>query len=66
MYRVSLAAARVNANLTQKAAARELNVSNRTLWQWENGISYPTADKVAAMCALYCVPYDNLNFFCKE
>ena len=62
MSRITLKAARVNAGLTQKEAANDLNVSNKTLSNWENGVSMPKADKIDAICALYSVPYDNLIF----
>lgn len=66
MPKISLASARVNAGLTQKEAAQKLNVSNRTLWQWEKGYTIPKADKIDAICALYNIPYDNLIFFTKN
>ena len=42
----SLASARVNAGLSQKKAAEELNVSNTTLCNWENYKSYPDAEMI--------------------
>lgn len=62
MLRMSIRAARVNANLSQKEAADHLGVSNKTLGSWENGITYPPADKIPEICELYGVSYDNLNF----
>lgn len=66
MPKISLAAARVNAGLTQNEAAKKLNVSNRTLWQWEKGISIPRADKIDAICELYSIDYDNIIFLRKN
>jgi len=63
MPKISLKAARINAGLTQKEAAKALKVSNKTLCSWENGISIPKADKIDAICELYAIPYDNLIFF---
>lgn len=65
MPRITLKAARVNAGLTQKEAAEKLNISNRTLCSWENGLSVPKADKIDVICALYGIGYDNLIFFTK-
>lgn len=62
MYKVTLEAARVNAHLSQREAAKKLSISNKTLCKWENGASYPPANKLAEMCVLYAVPYDNLIF----
>ena len=62
MLKISLKAARVNANLSQKEAAVKLNVSNKTLCSWENGETFPSAEKIDALCKLYSVSYDNINF----
>lgn len=60
--KISLKAARVNAGFSQKEAAIRLGVSNKTLGNWENGITFPPADKILEICKLYGVSYDNLNF----
>ena len=62
MPKITLRAARVNVGITQKEAATKLNVSNKTLCNWENGVSVPKADKIDAICSLYNVAYDNLIF----
>jgi transcriptional regulator with XRE-family HTH domain len=62
MFKISIRAARVNVGLLQKEAAEQLGVSNKTLCNWENGITFPPADKINAICELYGVPYDHLNF----
>ena len=60
--KISLASARVNAGLTQKEAAEELGVSNKTLCSWENSKSFPDALQIEKICELYGVPYDNIIF----
>jgi transcriptional regulator with XRE-family HTH domain len=62
MLKISLEAARVNAGYSQKEAAEKLDVSNKTLCNWESGKAYPRADKIVAICNLYGVPYDNIKF----
>jgi transcriptional regulator with XRE-family HTH domain len=62
MLKISIRAARVNAGLLQKEAADHLGVSNKTLGNWENGATYPPADKIPEICDLYGVSYDHLNF----
>lgn len=66
MYKISLAAARINAGFSQKDAAKALQISNTTLGKWERGESFPTADKIPKICDLYGVHYDNLNFLPKS
>jgi transcriptional regulator with XRE-family HTH domain len=60
--RISLRAARVNAGFLLKEAAHRLGISCKTLGNWEKGITFPPADKIPAICELYGVSYDNLNF----
>lgn len=62
MVKISMRAARVNAGLSQKEAATRLGVSNKTIGNWENGVTFPPADKILEICKLYSVSYDNLNF----
>lgn len=62
MGKITLKAARVNAGFSQKEAAKELEISNTTLCSWENGKSFPNQPMIEAMCELYGVSYDNLNF----
>lgn len=62
MVKISMKAARVNAGLSQKEVADRLGVSNKTIGNWENGITYPPADKIPEICELYGLSYDNLNF----
>lgn len=62
IVKMTLEAARINAGYNQKEASEKLGISNKTLSSWENGLSFPTADKIPAICELYGVHYDNLNF----
>lgn len=62
MARMTLRAARVNAGYSQKEAAFRIGISNKTLGNWESGTSFPKADKIASICDLYKVAYDDLIF----
>lgn len=62
MEKISLAAARVNAGYSQKDAAEQLGVSNKTLCNWENGKTFPDQPMIEKICALYCVSYDFIKF----
>lgn len=59
---ISLKAARVNANLTQKEAANRIGVAKDTIRNWERGKHYPPADKLEIMLNVYDVKYDDLIF----
>lgn len=63
MFKITLEAARVNAGLSQKEAAKLLKISNSTLGNWENGKSLPNAEQIVELCKLYGCPYDIINFF---
>ena len=58
MYRISLEAARVNANLSQKEAAIAMNVNVSTIANWEKGKTSPDADKFKELCEIYGCPMD--------
>lgn len=62
MVKMSLAAVRINAGYGQKTAAKLLGVSNTTLSNWENYVTFPPADMIPKICDLYGVPYDQINF----
>lgn len=59
--KISLAAARVNANLTQEDTARTMHVSKRTVVNWEKGRVTPTLATVQALANLYGIPIDNIG-----
>lgn len=59
---ISLKAARVNKGLTQGQAAKALNVSQKTMWKWENGHSEPKYTQGKQLAELYGLSYDDINF----
>ena len=62
MLKVTLKAARVNAGYTQKEAAELIGVSNATLCNWENYVSFPNAQQIDKICELYGLSYDDIIF----
>lgn len=60
--KITLAAARVNAGLSQKEAATALGISNKTLCSWENYQTFPGSDMIPKICELYSIPYDQITF----
>ncbi|MEY8524540.1 helix-turn-helix domain-containing protein [Lachnospiraceae bacterium 38-10] len=57
---ISLAAARVNAGMTQEDAAKALNVGKQTIVSWEKGTSEPKMSQSRALSELYKMPLDNI------
>lgn len=56
--RISLAAARVNAGLTQDDVAKVLKVGKQTIVNWEKGISEPKMSQARELSVLYKMPLD--------
>lgn len=57
-YKISLAAARVNAKLTQQQVADAMKVTRATIANWENGKIKPKPAQFAMFCAVCNVPAD--------
>lgn len=64
--RILLAAARVNAGMTQEDVARKMHVSKQTVCNWENYKTEPTLTQAQRLSALYNFPFDNINFYPKN
>ena len=56
--KISLAAARVNAEYLQEVAAAKLHINVATLRSWEKGDTAPSYDKFMEICDLYRYPAD--------
>ncbi len=63
--RITLKAARVNADLTQREAGEALGVTPDVISNWERGISFPDVAQVKAIEKAYNISYDNL-IFCRR
>lgn len=61
-YRVSMAAARVNAGFTQYRLAEEMKVSKQTVVNWEAGISCPDIFNFLLFCEICGVQPDFIEF----
>lgn len=60
--RITMRAARINRNLTQREVAEALNVTKKTVCSWETGKTKPRFDKIEPICKLYQVGYDNIEW----
>lgn len=57
---MSLKAARVNAGLNQKQAAKKLGLAYQTLSRYENDLSVVTVGTILKMCDLYDTDVNSL------
>lgn len=57
---ISLKAARVNAEMTQKQAAERIGVDVSTIVSWENGKTSPKAPQLGELCNLYKLSVDSI------
>lgn len=55
---ISLAAARVNAGLTQADVAKEMHVSKQTVCNWEKGKAEPSLAQGRQLSRLFSMPLD--------
>ncbi len=62
MEKWTLKALRVNKDYTQKVAAKKMGISQKTLSNWENGISFPNQKQIEIICSVYGTSYDQINF----
>lgn len=66
MIPISLAAARVNAKLTQAEVAEIMHVSKNTIVSWEAGTSEPKISQAQQLSEIYKLPIDMLIFLPTE
>lgn len=59
---MTLKAARVNRNLTQKQAADQIGVSADVISNWERGISFPDVIQLRKIEKVYLIKYDDIIF----
>ena len=59
--KISLAAARVNKELSQIEAAALIGVHQQTLRNWESGRVKPSIEKLKKVCEVYGISQDSIN-----
>lgn len=57
-YKISMAAARVNAKMTQEEVASEMHVTKQTIVNWENGKVIPKPAQFKMFCNVVNAPED--------
>ena len=66
MNTLTLKAARVNAGISVKEAAKACNVSEGTLYSYEAGKSSPKIGTAIKLARVYGVPIDMIDFICSD
>lgn len=57
-FKISMAAARVNANLSQQEVADAMKVARATIHNWETGKVTPKPAQLAMFCSICKAPMD--------
>ena len=65
-FKISLAAARVNAGMTQVDASKALGITKQTLINYESGKTSPTVALARRISEVYGVPIDCISFLSKS
>lgn len=66
ILKISLAAARVNVEMTQDDVCERLKISKPTLVSYEKGLSTPSFERGNELAALYGLSIDNIDFLRKS
>lgn len=61
---ISLAAARVNARLTQADVAAIMHIGKQTIGNWERGKVVPGIPEIEMLSKIYRIPQDNIFLPC--
>ena len=59
---MSIKALRVDRGMTQEMFAKAVGVSKKTVYLWESGEATPGVDKVAPICQVLKVSYDDIRW----
>lgn len=66
VIRISLAAARVNAKMTQEDVANKMKIGKRTIINWEKGVVKPSFADLNMLSDIYGIPVDNIFLPCES
>lgn len=61
---ITLAAARVNAGMTQEEVAKVLHVTKQTIINWEKGRVIPGIPEIEMLARVYNIPQDHIFLPC--
>ncbi len=60
--KLTMKAARINANLTQEELAKLVGVTKDTIGNWERGLSFPSISKIPLLEKAYNMKYEDIIF----
>ena len=60
--KITLKAARINADLTQQEVADKLGVSKHTIFNWEGGITKPKKHVLMVLASIYNIDINELKW----
>ena len=60
-FKISLKAARVNANMTQEQVAKAVHRNKQTIVNWEKGFTQIKVNDLLALSELYGIPVEYLE-----
>lgn len=63
-FQITLAAARVNAGLTQEEASKKVGVTKQTIINWEKGKVVPGIPEMEMLSRIYGIPQDYIFLPC--
>lgn len=63
-FQIRLAAARVNAEMTQTDVAKKMGVSKQTIINWEKGKIVPGIPEMEMLAKIYHIPQDYIFLPC--
>lgn len=61
-FRITLAAARVNAGMTQDDVSKALKIGKNTMVNWESYKTVPSVKQAEALCELYGLSYNQIKW----
>lgn len=62
IFQITPKAARINADMTQEEAAREIGVTKATIVSWEGGKTTPDISKAQKLADVYKIPLQFIIF----
>lgn len=58
----TLKGARVSAEIMVKDVAKEMGVTNQTVYNWERGISEPSIKNLIKLCEMYGITLNDIKW----